>query len=200
MSLRVIDEAGREDTSTIYFVVEDGQARIPDYDKENPAWMETAVVYGVVPFLFGSPAFQAVADRLDELADLGINAIWLGPINLHPADDYGYAVEDYFSLDPAYGTAEDFRNLQRRCRTRRRRARTRRKALVVGGDCTIELGSVAGALQSGASIGLVYVDLDVDLNAPATSDGALDWTGVAHLLDIPGAAPELSGLGRSGRC
>ena len=68
-------------------------------------------------------------------------------------------------------------------------------ALVVGGDCTIELGSVAGALQSGASIGLVYVDLDVDLNAPATSDGALDWTGVAHLLDIPGAAPELSGLG-----
>jgi arginase len=67
-------------------------------------------------------------------------------------------------------------------------------ALVVGGDCTIELGSVAGAIGSGASIGLVYVDLDVDLNAPATSDGALDWTGVAHLLDIPGAAPELSGL------
>ena len=68
-------------------------------------------------------------------------------------------------------------------------------ALVIGGDCTIELGSVAGAIQSGASVGLVYVDLDVDLNAPATSDGALDWTGVAHLLDIPGVAPELSGLG-----
>jgi arginase len=67
--------------------------------------------------------------------------------------------------------------------------------LAIGGDCTIELGSVAGAIQSGASIGLVYVDLDVDLNAPGTSDGALDWTGVAHLLDIPGAAPELSGLG-----
>ena len=111
INLRVVDEAGGEDTSTTYFVVENGQPRVPDYDHENPAWLETAVVYGVIPFLFGSPAFQAVRDRLDDLADLGINAIWLGPINLHPVDDYGYAVEDYFSLDPAYGTAEDFRGL-----------------------------------------------------------------------------------------
>jgi cyclomaltodextrinase / maltogenic alpha-amylase / neopullulanase len=109
--LRVRDQEGREDVSTIYFVVENGQARIPDYDKENPVWVEKAIVYGVIPFLFGSPAFQAVSDRLDELADLGINAIWLGPINTHPVDDYGYAVEDYFGLDPAYGTKEDFRNL-----------------------------------------------------------------------------------------
>ena len=111
VSLQVKDEAGRKDASTIYFVVENGTPRIPDYDRENPAWLETAVVYGVIPFLFGSPAFQAVSERLDELADLGINAIWLGPINTHPADDYGYAVENYFGLDPAYGTEEDFRNL-----------------------------------------------------------------------------------------
>ena len=109
--LRVRDEAGREDTSTTYFVVEDGQPRIPDYDSENPTWVETAVVYGVIPFLFGSPAFQAVTDRLDDLVGLGINALWLAPINVHPADDYGYAVEDYFELDPAYGTKEDFRAL-----------------------------------------------------------------------------------------
>jgi glycosidase len=111
ISLRVIDEDGREDTSTIYFVVEEGQARVPDFDTENPAWIETAVVYGIVPFLFGSPAFQAIQERLDELADLGINAIWLAPINVHPADDYGYHVEDYFELDPAYGSKEDFLNL-----------------------------------------------------------------------------------------
>jgi arginase len=67
--------------------------------------------------------------------------------------------------------------------------------LVLGGDCTIELGTVAGALRDEGSVGMLYVDLDVDLNAPEASDGALDWTGVAHLLDIPGAEPELSGLG-----
>lgn len=71
-----------------------------------------------------------------------------------------------------------------------------RSVLVLGGDCTVELGTVAAAARSGARVGLVYVDLDLDLNAPATSDGALDWTGVAHLLDIEGAAPELSGIGR----
>ena len=67
--------------------------------------------------------------------------------------------------------------------------------LVLGGDCTVELGAVAGALADNASVGLVYVDLDVDLNIPATSDGALDWTGVAHLLDLPGAAAQLTSLG-----
>ncbi|HSL46818.1 MAG TPA: alpha-amylase family glycosyl hydrolase [Anaerolineales bacterium] len=118
LSLRVVDEAGREDIGTSYFVVENGQPRIPDYDTENPAWLETAVVYGVIPFLFGNPAFQAIGERLDELADLGINAIWLGPINTHPVDDYGYAVENYFGLDPAYGTEEDFRNLVQTAHTR----------------------------------------------------------------------------------
>ncbi len=111
VTLRVKDEAGREDTSTIYFVVEDSQPRIPDYDHENPAWVENAIVYGVVPFLFGSPAFKAIRERLDDLADLGVNALWLAPINVHPADDYGYAVEDYFDLDPAYGSKEDFQSL-----------------------------------------------------------------------------------------
>jgi arginase len=66
--------------------------------------------------------------------------------------------------------------------------------LVLGGDCTLELGTVAGAAFDGARVGLIYIDLDVDLNAPDTSDGALDWTGVAHMLDIPGSADELSGL------
>jgi len=69
------------------------------------------------------------------------------------------------------------------------------RVLVLGGDCTIELGTVAGAATDGRSIGLVYVDLDTDLNPPHESDGALDWTGVAHLLDLPGTAPELSALG-----
>ncbi|TIX59234.1 MAG: arginase family protein [Mesorhizobium sp.] len=67
--------------------------------------------------------------------------------------------------------------------------------LVLGGDCTVELGTVAGANAAGARIGLVYIDFDADLNTPDTSDGALDWTGVAHLLNIPGCEPSLARLG-----
>jgi cyclomaltodextrinase / maltogenic alpha-amylase / neopullulanase len=110
-SLRVIDEAGREDKSAIYFVVEQGQARIPDYDHEHPAWVEKAIVYGVIPGKFGQPGFHAIAERLDDLADLGVTAIWLAPINVSPPGDYGYAVVDYFNLNPSYGSKEDFHRM-----------------------------------------------------------------------------------------
>ena len=69
--------------------------------------------------------------------------------------------------------------------------------LVLGGDCTIELGTVAGALRSGRSVGLVYIDLDADLKVPGTGEGALDWMGVAHLVDAPGGVDELASLGPS---
>jgi glycosidase len=105
-SLRVIDEAGHEDTSTTYFIVQNGQPRIPDYDHENPAWAEEAIVYGVIPRLFGSPGAKAIQDKLDELADLGINAMWLAPINA--TIDYGYSVIDYFELRENFGSKEDF--------------------------------------------------------------------------------------------
>ena len=71
----------------------------------------------------------------------------------------------------------------------------REDVLVLGGDCTVELGTVAGANAAGGRVGLVYMDFDADLNTPDTSDGALDWTGVAHLLDLPGCEPSLARLG-----
>ncbi len=106
-SLRVTDQAGREDVCSTYVVVANGQPRIPDYDKENPVWVEEAIVYGVIPRLFGSPGAQAIQDRLDYLAELGINALWLAPINA--TIDYGYSVIDYFELRDNFGPKEDFR-------------------------------------------------------------------------------------------
>lgn len=68
-----------------------------------------------------------------------------------------------------------------------------RMALVLGGDCSVELGTVAGARQHSDSVGLIYIDLDADLNVPAsTVDGALDWMVVAHLLGIPGTDDRLA--------
>ena len=68
--------------------------------------------------------------------------------------------------------------------------------LVLGGDCTVELGTVAGALRGTQSVGVVYIDLDTDLNTPeSTRDGALDWMGVAHMLGVKGTVPELAALG-----
>jgi arginase len=67
------------------------------------------------------------------------------------------------------------------------------RVLVLGGDCTTGVGTVAGF--AGRDAGLIYFDRHADLNVPAsTIDGALDWMGVAHVLDVEGAEPELAGI------
>jgi arginase len=64
--------------------------------------------------------------------------------------------------------------------------------LVLGGDCTIGIGTVAGHLAAGERVGLVYFDTHADLNVPGSvREGALDWMGLAHMLGEEGAAPEL---------
>jgi arginase len=69
-------------------------------------------------------------------------------------------------------------------------------ALILGGDCTIELGTVAGVLSKTSDIGLIYIDLDTDLNTPkSTTDGALDWMGVAHMLGLENTADALANIG-----
>lgn len=72
-----------------------------------------------------------------------------------------------------------------------------RRALVLGGDCTIELGVVASALRAAPEpIGLVYFDMHPDLNTPETiGGGALDWMGVAHMLGVAGTHLDVAGLG-----
>src|SRR5262249_61218620 len=67
--------------------------------------------------------------------------------------------------------------------------------LVIGGDCTVGVGTVAGLQDRVQRLGLVYVDRHADLNVPgSTVDGALDWMGVAHMLDIDGAVEGLAAL------
>ena len=69
------------------------------------------------------------------------------------------------------------------------------RALVLGGDCTVGIGSVAGLIGRGR-VGLVYVDLHADLNVPgSTGDGALDWMVLAHLLAVDGCRRTLADAG-----
>lgn len=67
-----------------------------------------------------------------------------------------------------------------------------RKALVLGGDCTVGIGTIAGAQAAVGEVAVVYFDLHSDLNTPASAtDGALDWMALAHMLAIEGAEPKL---------
>jgi len=77
-------------------------------------WWEDAVVYQVYPRSFADADGDGVGDlpglrsRLDYLADLGVDAIWLTPFYPSPLADGGYDVSDYRAVDPRLGTMADF--------------------------------------------------------------------------------------------
>jgi alpha-glucosidase len=79
------------------------------------AWWKEAVFYQVYPRSFadgngdGIGDLRGLIDRLDYLADLGVDAIWLSPHYPSPQADLGYDVSDFLGVDPVYGTLDDFR-------------------------------------------------------------------------------------------
>src|ERR1051326_1286559 len=80
-------------------------------------WWRDAVVYQIYVRSFADSNADGVGDlrgivgKLDHLAWLGIDAIWLSPIHASPNDDWGYDVADYRAIHPELGTAADFRTL-----------------------------------------------------------------------------------------
>jgi arginase len=68
-----------------------------------------------------------------------------------------------------------------------------RTALVLGGDCTVGIGTIAGVQAAVGDVAVVYFDLHSDLNTPVSGrDGALDWMALAHMLAIEGAEATLT--------
>jgi glycosidase len=118
VSLRVTDAEGRTDRATTYFVVRDGTARAVDMSTENPAWVDRAVVYGVVPHNFGPKGFCSVVERLDSLQDLGVDVLWMSPFNTTKSGGHGYGVDDYFRVRRDYGTKRDLRRLVQEAHSR----------------------------------------------------------------------------------
>ena len=76
-----------------------------------------AVVYQIYPRSFadsnsdGYGDIEGIISKLDYLADLGVDVIWLSPIHQSPQDDNGYDISDYQAIDPMFGTLEQFDRL-----------------------------------------------------------------------------------------
>lgn len=88
-------------------------------------WWTHAVIYQIYPRSFMDANGDGVGDlagirgRLDYLAWLGVDAIWLSPIYPSPMADFGYDVADYTDVDPRFGTLADFDALLREAHARR---------------------------------------------------------------------------------
>jgi arginase len=134
-----------------------------------------------------APEAMRAAGFLDRLRTAGLRV-----------EDRGDVVHEIFVADDIASAA---RNLASVVRVARAVADATASALadgalavVLGGDCTITLGVVAGAQRHDPTTGLLYLDGDADLATPATtSSGVLDAMGIAHLLGL--ADTELARLG-----
>ncbi|WP_309133950.1 alpha-amylase family glycosyl hydrolase [Cellulomonas sp.] len=84
---------------------------------EGVPWWRDAVIYQVYPKSFADSDGDGVGDlpgivaRLDHLAWLGVDAVWLSPFYPSPQADGGYDVADYCGVDPAFGTLADLDEL-----------------------------------------------------------------------------------------
>ncbi len=80
-------------------------------------WWRTAVVYQIYPRSFadsngdGTGDIPGITSRLDYLAELGVDVVWLSPIYTSPMDDNGYDISDYQDVDPLFGTLEELDTL-----------------------------------------------------------------------------------------
>jgi alpha-glucosidase len=87
------------------------QAKIPTLGKE---WWRGSVTYQIYPRSFmdangdGIGDLKGITEKLDHVAGLGVDAIWLSPIFTSPMKDMGYDVSDYTDIDPTFGTMDDF--------------------------------------------------------------------------------------------
>ena len=77
-------------------------------------WWQRAIIYQIYPRSFqdsdndGIGDLRGIHQRLDYLAWLGIEAIWISPIYPSPMADFGYDITDYCAVDPIFGTLPEF--------------------------------------------------------------------------------------------
>ena len=84
---------------------------------EERKWWQDGIIYQIYPRSFcdsngdGYGDIPGIISKLDKLQALGIDAIWLSPVYKSPQVDNGYDIADYKSIDPMFGTMEDFDRL-----------------------------------------------------------------------------------------
>ena len=85
----------------------------------NNDWWRGAVIYQVYPRSFfdsngdGIGDLPGVTEKMDYIARLNVDAIWLSPFFTSPMKDFGYDVSDYRGVDPIFGTLDDLDELIR---------------------------------------------------------------------------------------
>lgn len=88
-----------------------------DHENSKTEWWRGAVIYQIYPRSFndtkndGIGDLNGITEKLDYIASLGVDGIWISPFFTSPMKDFGYDVADFRDVDPMFGTLDDFKKL-----------------------------------------------------------------------------------------
>ena len=107
------ERQGFNNSDVIYLITPD---RFANGSLENDTFtsMNETSIDRLEPYARHGGDLQGIIDHLDYLADLGITALWLNPIqenNQHASSYHGYSITDFYKIDPRFGTNETYRQL-----------------------------------------------------------------------------------------
>ena len=86
----------------------------PEGPTADRQWWKSAVVYQIYPRSFADSNGDGIGDlggitsKVDYLAELGVDVVWLSPVYPSPQDDAGYDISEYQDVEPVFGSLADF--------------------------------------------------------------------------------------------
>ena len=114
-----VDEQGAQGSARTFVTVDSTGIHPFDISSDHASWVDRAVVYEVTPYIFHrNGKWRHVTERLDEIAALGVNTLWIQPVFEAQEEGpgtsgQGYGITNYFRVRSDLGTETDLRELVR---------------------------------------------------------------------------------------
>jgi len=110
--VRAVDARGDTVRAATFVTVDASGIRPFDIRTDYSRWVDRAIIYEITPYNFvWAGKFRDITDKLEEIALLGVNTIWLQPVYQTAFRGQGYDVTDYFKLRTDLGSEADLREL-----------------------------------------------------------------------------------------
>lgn len=107
-----ITENGKKSSARTFLTVDSTKVLPFDINQDQASWINSAIIYGITPYIFTENArFHHITQKIPDIAELGVNTLWLQPIYETYEKGQGYGITNYFKVRSDLGTEEDLREL-----------------------------------------------------------------------------------------
>lgn len=105
-------ESGKTGFARTFITVDSNGITPFSIEEDYAAWIDSAIVYGITPYIFvRNGKFRDITNKIPEIAELGVNTLWLQPVYETYEGGQGYGITDYFKVRSDLGTEEELREL-----------------------------------------------------------------------------------------